>query len=232
MSDLIREDFEKWYVDKWYEWRLHQGYDPVSKQEMLQNIVLMRCEEKYENGKDYLNHAWEGWQAAIASMQGEAPKGFALVPIVTTRAMDDVMREPDWQWIDVLAAAESISEDDYFEPYPPRAAEKIAEQDARIKELEQQLEVARKDEEWKPIQTAPKDGTLLMVYSRTHGYVSAWWGQVDGGGHPENGPPVYWWVSDHCEFIDGPYDAPLMWKPLNELSDTVIAAILQIGGAE
>lgn len=75
----------------------------------------------------------------LASMQGEAPKGFALVPIVTTRAMDDVMREPDWQWIDVLAAAESISEDDYFEPYPPRAAEKIAEQDARIKELESQL---------------------------------------------------------------------------------------------
>jgi uncharacterized coiled-coil protein SlyX len=45
--------------------------------------------------------------------------------------------------IDVLAAAESITEDDFLEPYPPQAAEKLAEQDTRIKELEQQLEEAR-----------------------------------------------------------------------------------------
>lgn len=72
MSDSSREAFEQWYVDKWYLWRLKQGYNAVSKQEMLQNIILMRSEDKYEDGKDYLNHAWEGWQAAKQSMQGEA----------------------------------------------------------------------------------------------------------------------------------------------------------------
>ena len=81
-----------------------------------------------------------------------------------------------------------------------------------------------REDAWQPIETAPKDGSLCTIYSNVHGYVVAWWDQVDGGGHPENGPPVYWWVSDHCEFIDGPCDAPVMWKPLNEISDILMAA--------
>lgn len=67
---------------------------------------------------------------------------------------------------------------------------------------------------WRPINTAPKDGTLFIGYSRTHGAVETRWEHVDGGGHPENGPSVYWWTSPHVEFIDGPYDAPTHWMPL------------------
>lgn len=79
---------------------------------------------------------------------------------------------------------------------------------------------------WQPIATAPHDGSPLIIYSRVHGYVVAWWDQVEGGGHPENGPPVYWWVSDHCEFIHGPHDAPLLWRLLDEPSEIVRDAML------
>lgn len=64
---------------------------------------------------------------------------------------------------------------------------------------------------WQPIVTAPKDGRELLLLSPKHGVVIGSWDQVDGGGHPENGPPVYWWTSPHVEFIDGPYDAPVFW---------------------
>lgn len=70
--------------------------------------------------------------------------------------------------------------------------------------------------EWQPISTAPKDGTALLLFSRTHGIVEGCFEQVDGGGHPENGPPIYWWTSPWVEFIDGSYDAPTHWMPLPE----------------
>jgi hypothetical protein len=68
--------------------------------------------------------------------------------------------------------------------------------------------------EWKSIETAPRDGTVLWLFSRVHGMVEGAWEQVDGGGHPDNGPAIFWWASPHVEFIDGPYDAPTHWMPL------------------
>lgn len=70
------------------------------------------------------------WQAALASMQGEAVgeiKGKALsgAPLVIIKNWD-------------------LPEGAKLFTYPPSAASKIAEQDARIKELEQQLSAARK----------------------------------------------------------------------------------------
>lgn len=41
------------------------------------------------------------------------PAGFALVPSPPTPAMDEVMRELDWQWEDLLASAEAITEQEY-----------------------------------------------------------------------------------------------------------------------
>lgn len=64
---------------------------------------------------------------------------------------------------------------------------------------------------WRPIHTAPKNGRELLLYSPVHGKVFGQWEQVEGGGHPENGDPIFWWVSDQCEFLDGPYDAPTHW---------------------
>ena len=75
-----------------------------------------------------------GWNAAISSLQGEAPKGFALVPIKPTREMERVFREEDWEWRDVLAAAESITEEEYYDT--KNSAAKIAELEAKLAEVE------------------------------------------------------------------------------------------------
>lgn len=64
--------------------------------------------------------------------------------------------------------------------------------------------------EFRPIETAPKDGSTILLRC-PKGIVEGCWEQVDGGGHPENGPPIYWWTSPFTEFIDGPYDAPTHW---------------------
>lgn len=67
---------------------------------------------------------------------------------------------------------------------------------------------------WRPISAAPRDGTVVLLLCPKGAVVEGAWEQVDGGGHPENGPPIYWWVSPFIEFIDGPYDAPTHWQPL------------------
>lgn len=85
---------------------------------------------------------------------------------------------------------------------------------------------------WRPIQTAPRDGTPFIGYSKTHGVVETSWEQVDGGGHPENGPPIYWWTSPHVEFIDGPYDAPTHWMPLQVPSAEETSASYEDEGRE
>lgn len=64
--------------------------------------------------------------------------------------------------------------------------------------------------EFRPIETALKDGSTILLRC-PKGIVEGCWEQVDGGGHPENGPPIYWWTSPFTEFIDGPYDAPTHW---------------------
>jgi hypothetical protein len=64
--------------------------------------------------------------------------------------------------------------------------------------------------EFRPIASAPKDGSTILLRC-PKGIVEGCWEQVDGGGHPENGPPIYWWTSPFTEFIDGPYDAPTHW---------------------
>ena len=67
---------------------------------------------------------------------------------------------------------------------------------------------------WQTIESAPRDGTGLWLFSPVHGQIEGRYDWVDGGGHPENGPPVYWWTSPHCDFCDGPDDAPTRWRPL------------------
>jgi len=69
---------------------------------------------------------------------------------------------------------------------------------------------------WQPIATAPKDGTTVLLFG-PKGLVEGSWECVDGGGHPENGPSVYWWISPWTEFIDGPHDMPTHWMPFPAL---------------
>jgi len=49
-----------------------------------------------------------------AQPEPSVPKGFALVPLRPTSAMEDVFQQDDWQWADVLAAAESVTEEQYL----------------------------------------------------------------------------------------------------------------------
>ncbi|MGZ8887984.1 MAG: hypothetical protein ACXW1D_00330 [Halobacteriota archaeon] len=53
--------------------------------------------------------------AAEPMPASEAPEGFALVPLKMSRAMRDVTDEEGWQWEDLLAAAEAITEEQYNE---------------------------------------------------------------------------------------------------------------------
>ena len=42
------------------------------------------------------------------------PANLVLVPLRPTRAMQDIFQQGDWQWADVLAAAESVTEEQYL----------------------------------------------------------------------------------------------------------------------
>lgn len=52
-------------------------------------------------------------QAVPTSEQAGAPAGFALVPMRLTRAMNKVLQDEGWQWEDLLAAANAITESDH-----------------------------------------------------------------------------------------------------------------------
>lgn len=54
------------------------------------------------------------WEAAIAAAR-HPPAGFAQVPLHLTQAMNDVIAEEGWQWEDLLAAAGSITLEQYDE---------------------------------------------------------------------------------------------------------------------
>ena len=49
----------------------------------------------------------------------EPPPGFVLVPLRMTRAMELVVEAEDWQWADLLAAAESVTLEQYQEAGQP-----------------------------------------------------------------------------------------------------------------
>lgn len=51
-------------------------------------------------------------QAAVLKA-ATVPEGMALVPLKPTRAMDRIMEEEGWQWADLLAASEAITEEQY-----------------------------------------------------------------------------------------------------------------------
>lgn len=42
------------------------------------------------------------------------PANLVLVPLRPTRAMQDIFQQDDWQWADVLTAAESVAEEQYL----------------------------------------------------------------------------------------------------------------------
>jgi hypothetical protein len=54
-----------------------------------------------------------GVKHALAAVAHETPPGFVLVPLVMTPEMQEVTNEEGWTWADVLAAANSVTEEQY-----------------------------------------------------------------------------------------------------------------------
>lgn len=75
--------------------------------------------------------------------------------------------------------------------------------------------------EWQPIETAPKDGTLIILWdSNRELAVSGHWHSEPARDDPSNGyeHAWSWWVSsnDTIMWDGGPDDIPTHWTPLPE----------------
>ncbi|MEL7445586.1 MAG: hypothetical protein AAGK02_07210 [Pseudomonadota bacterium] len=68
---------------------------------------------------------------------------------------------------------------------------------------------------WRPIESAPKDGTVFLALS-PKGISACRWDMVDWGDHPMD-RTSYWWTDPYelVFFEDGPNDAPTRWQPLD-----------------
>ena len=95
--------------------------------------------------------------------------------------------------------------------------EEIAESDELVKQrddftqqlAEQRAEIERLKCQWQPIETAPRDGTYILL---------GWFLEGGGGGHPE---VAFWhstkqlWCSSRLLNAEG-YYSPTHWQPLPE----------------
>lgn len=53
------------------------------------------------------------YESAETPQQEVVKPGYVQVPMLLTREMDAVLMDEDWQWADVLAAAEAVTEEQY-----------------------------------------------------------------------------------------------------------------------
>jgi hypothetical protein len=99
---------------------------------------------------------------------------------------------------------------DLWEDVQRFRAHALNEKDARMA-LERELEAVRKDAEWRPIETAPKDGTAVLVSEGRFCYCVEWNEEFD------------WWAVDDNKL--GPFRlrgaAPTHWMPLPPPPDAV-----------
>lgn len=73
---------------------------------------------------------------------------------------------------------------------------------------------------WNPIETAPKDGTRLLLWHKDGYVVSGRWHSDPGIDNPNAYEPQWaWWVSDNeiVMWDGGPDDHPSHWMPMPEL---------------
>jgi hypothetical protein len=74
--------------------------------------------------------------------------------------------------------------------------------------------MSNQNEEWQPIETAPRDGTEILVWNGRYQLTATWSGEPSG----------YWQLLEAGEFaasnrID---DEPTLWKPLGPDPDPVV----------
>ena len=66
--------------------------------------------------------------------------------------------------------------------------------------------------EWQPIETAPRDGTEVLIYD--HGIYLARWSEQAELGHFETGPAWQIWPSEDDEFYAVATTTATHWMPL------------------
>lgn len=66
--------------------------------------------------------------------------------------------------------------------------------------------------EWQPIETAPKDGTLILAWHRYMGPAIIYWGCIQAHS------PIFFWIPASCKILHWLSDAeaPSHWMPLPE----------------
>lgn len=74
------------------------------------------------------------------------------------------------------------------------------------------IENLENEMKWHKGQPSRVEGKLIAVLHRTYGAFITTWKCVDGGGHPENGPEVYYWDDDRIEQDDD----ILAWLPIQD----------------
>jgi hypothetical protein len=74
---------------------------------------------------------------------------------------------------------------------------------------------------WEPIDTAPQDGTRILLYEVTMDVVVSGHWHVDPGiDTPDAYEPAWsWWVADNDVILwdGGPDDMPRYWAPIGDL---------------
>ena len=69
--------------------------------------------------------------------------------------------------------------------------------------------------QWKPIETAPKDGTRILAYEPTYGVGLAFWQTIrTGTGYADEWETITGWRLNGMMFREGDLDQPTHWQPL------------------
>lgn len=100
-------DSDLWcYIDAWHH--AAPGEASGEKCQWLESHIQRLMRAYFDLGRQ---------PAAAPALEAPAapgvPPGFALVPLRLTRAMDEAISEEGWQWEDLLAAAQAVTEEQY-----------------------------------------------------------------------------------------------------------------------
>jgi len=92
-----RKDFEIW-----------------AKTNYLDSFTRIKNSWTDETYLPFVEAMWVGWKAASKYNEKKLQKNeYVLVPIKMTKAMEEVVCKDEWEWADVLVAAESVTEQQY-----------------------------------------------------------------------------------------------------------------------
>ena len=88
-------------------------------------LGVMACNIGYSASRRAMLGRWAN-EVEAASRASDAragvPEGYVLVPLRMNRAMREIVDSEGWDWPDLLAAAESVTEEQYDEICEPKAA--------------------------------------------------------------------------------------------------------------